>query len=320
VRLFPERAKSARRVFLWALVASLVVHFVLLPLVAWLTALLPHARTAREIAQHVQVVTIEHLRPMPTPKPTPVPTPIPTPTPPPPKPTIEPHPTVANRQVTKGVPKPVVKPHPRTVAVKRPRAQPPPAPHVRKAPPVIAQHIELAKPRAHPAHQAASSALDPQQVAKLNDQFSKTIAEAQRDVQQGPQTDTGPAQTMHQYNPVLEGNAGDMDLVTGGGTCTNTEPYKTEGGYNYYYLSCDTRYSDGFKEQVQFPWLFKFPVRNDPMQRGGRFPVQPPPPGFVLPDPFPLSRMVCDFFRSRCAAVIAKERAAGTADLYGKPP
>jgi hypothetical protein len=323
VRLFPERTKSARRLFLWALVASLMIHLIAGPLASWIAALLPRPHTPREIAQHVQTITIEHLRPMPTPKPTPVPTPVPTPTPPPPKPKIESQTTVANHQATKGAPGPVVKkprPQPRVVAVKRPRAQPPPAAPVRKAAPVIAHHVELAKPRAHPVHQAASGALDPQQVAALNDQFSKTIAQAQHEVQQGPQTESGPVQTMHQYNPVLEGNASDMNLVTGGGTCTNTEPYKTEGGYNYYYLSCDTMYSDGFKEQVQFPWLFKFPVRNDPMLRGGRFPVQPPPPGFVLPDPFPLSRMVCDFYRPRCAAVIAKERANGTADLYGKPP
>jgi hypothetical protein len=39
--------------------------------------------------------------------------------------------------------------------------------------------------------------------------------------------------------------------------------------------------------------------------------MQPPPPGFALPQPFALSRAVCSFYRAQCEAVIQRETAAG---------
>ena len=89
------------------------------------------------------------------------------------------------------------------------------------------------------------------------------------------------------------------------------------GGYNYYYLRCRVTFTDGYTEEVSFPWQFRFTPREDPFRyqdgRPHHFPVQPPPDGFALPRPFALSRTICAFYHDDCEAVVAKERAAGEA-------
>jgi hypothetical protein len=88
----------------------------------------------------------------------------------------------------------------------------------------------------------------------------------------------------------------------------------TRGPYVYYYLSCSIKYTDGWAEQVSFPWPFHFTHRDDPFAyRNGpqRFPPQGPPPGFVLPHPFALSRALCTYYHAECESVLERERANG---------
>jgi hypothetical protein len=288
---------------LLALVLSLVIHFVGGSVWAALTRRLKPPRE-RDIASNTQRIEIEKLPPTPTPVPTPRPTPVPTPTPPPP--------VIGRRPAPQGAPYHVlVRPAPAAAA--------PPA-HAPTAPPVIAHHVELARPHA-PGHRAPR-ALTPQEIAADTAQFSQAIAQAQHDVAQTPAPASAGLQTMKRYDPILDGTPD--EVLSGEGYCDPLADPTRKGGYVYYYLSCRIVYSDGYVETVAIPWQYHFTPRNDPfMYRDNhthRFPVQAPPDGFTLPDPFPLSRAVCAFYKERCEAVIAREKANGTVDTYGRPP
>jgi len=296
--------ERARRLLLLALVVSLVIHLFGGSLWWAIVRTFKHKiPDGRDIAANTQRIEIEKLLPTPTPVPTPRPTPVPTPTP---------------RFVIGHRPAPQGAPHHVVVRPAAPAAAP--AVHARTAPPVIARHVELARPHA-PGHRAPS-ALDPQQIATLNEQFSQTIAQAQHEVAQGPPT-ASPAglQTMKRYDPILDGTPD--QVLSLDGYCDPLGDPQRKGGYVYYYLSCRIVYSDSYVETVNIPWQYRFLPRNDPFIRDGRthrFPVQAPPEGFTLPDPFPLSRAVCAFYREKCEAVIAREKANGTVETYGRPP
>jgi hypothetical protein len=300
--------ERARRLLLLALVLSFVIHLVGGSVWWSIVRELRHKfPSERDIASNTQRIEIQKLLPTPTPVPTPRPTPVPTPTPPPP--------VIGRRPAPQGAPhhRAVVRP-----AAPAAAAQPVHAP---TAPPVIARHVELARPHA-PGHRAPSS-LTPQEIAALDQRYSQAINQYQHDVAQGPPT-ASPAglQTMKRYDPILDGTPD--QVLSGDGWCDPLAEPTRKGGYNYYYLSCRITYSDGFVETVAIPWQYRFLPRNDPfMYRDGhthKFPVQGPPDGFVLPDPFPLSRAVCSFYKEKCEAVIAREKANGTVDTYGRPP
>jgi hypothetical protein len=188
--------------------------------------------------------------------------------------------------------------------------------HVPRAPKVAyAPHARVAAP--------AKSGIDEQQIAALDARFRNTIAQAQHDVATTP----APAavHTMKRvdtYDTYL--NVDVNEVLDENGICTPTsidDSGVRRGNYTYYYLRCNVRYSDGFAETVEFPWPFKFTDANDPFRyRDGRphsFPGQPPPPGFVLPHPFALSRAVCAFFHNECQAVIDRERASQAGSSAG---
>ena len=89
------------------------------------------------------------------------------------------------------------------------------------------------------------------------------------------------------------------------------------GPLRFYYIQCTIRYSDGYFENVSYPWAYKFPGRMDPFDRSVnpnydmRFAPQGPPSGFVLPPHFALSRAICTFYHAQCESIFARERANG---------
>jgi hypothetical protein len=182
----------------------------------------------------------------------------------------------------------------------------------------------MARTRPHASPQprpvaSASGTYTSGQIASLDDQFRSTIASAQRALAEGPaQTGgagRGSASTMKRYDAVATGFP--ADILGGGGLCDNLSE-ETRGELTYIYWRCRVRYEDGYAEIVAFPWPFSYPRGHTPRPREN-FPAQPPPAGFHLPGVFALSRQVCYYFRDRCDAVLARERAAG-APSYGTPP
>lgn len=286
---------------LLALTLSLLVHVFGGGIASWLARRGPHAPPPSEDVADAQRISVE--RAVPTPKPTPTPRPTSVPTP-------EPTPTPIPRfSAAPAVPRP--RSAPRVVA---PRivASRPIAPHelARVNPRASAQ------PRSVPA---ARGAYTSGQLESLDAQFRSTIASAQRAVAEAPaQTGgagRGTAPTMKRYQALATGYP--ADILGGGGLCDNLDE-QTRGAVTYIYWRCRVRYDDGYTETVAFPWPFAYPRGHTP-RPNENFPAQPPPGGFHLAEVFGLSRQVCYYFRDRCDAVLAKERAAGAPD-YGTPP
>lgn len=174
-------------------------------------------------------------------------------------------------------------------------------------------------PRAEPtAEPAAKRALSAQQIAALDAQFSRTIAQAQRALSNVPPQRRPPARNPQQmrYEAIMAGTP-EMFFAAAQGDCVPLQGPMRLGPLRAYYIRCLIRYSDGYFEEVSYPWIYKFAPSRDPFDLRANpdytmiFGPQGPGPGFVLPPNFALSRAVCTFYRAQCAALIARERANG---------
>ncbi len=193
----------------------------------------------------------------------------------------------------------------------RPTHEPAPAP----APSLRAvAYARIHRPRPAPSSEqvrvphAASGAFSARQIAALDAQFSKTIADAQRSLTTVRAPRKPPA-TMKHYQVVMAGSRG--DLRSAQGQCSPTQTWRS-GGYVWHYMDCEFLYTDGFSEHVFIPWPQHYAPGDDPADHPTKsYVVEDPPPGFVLPHPFAFSRLVCIFYRSECQALIQRERANG---------
>jgi hypothetical protein len=172
----------------------------------------------------------------------------------------------------------------------------------------------------------AANGFTPQQMAALNAQFSKTIAQAQRSLTNVPPQRRPPARAPDQlrYEAIMAGTP-EQFFAAFQGDCVPLEGPSVRGAIRYYYIRCMIRYGDGYFENVSYPWAYKFPGRMDPFDErvnpnyDMRFAPQGPPGGFVLPPHFALSRAICTFYRSQCENIIARERANGNQPATDRP-
>jgi hypothetical protein len=229
---------------------------------------------------------------------------------------VQPRPrVVAEVPRLRQLPVPTVPPLPTAVPTVEPTISP-------TAPPVRATiHHPRAEPTPPPQRAPATepkpaqrNALSSQQIAALDQQFRRTIASADRSLTDVPHQRRPPAiaPNAQRYAAVMAGTPD--QFLSAQGDCTSIQD-SARGAVVDRYLRCLIRYSDGYYEEVSFPWAFHFLRRTDPFSYldglSHPFPMQPPPPGFALPQPFALSRAVCSFYRAQCEAVIERETAAG---------
>ncbi|HZX68939.1 MAG TPA: hypothetical protein VFE70_08640, partial [Candidatus Elarobacter sp.] len=217
-------------------------------------------------------------------------------------------------------------PQPRTVAqLPQLRRFPVPTlPPIATAPPTIeptpppAMHL-VRVPDIKPAPKTPFSA---QQMAALDQRFRRTIAAADRSLSDVPRQRRPPAIAPYaqRYAAVMAGSP--QQFLAAQGDCTSLQD-APHGAIVDRVLRCLIRYSDGYYEEVTFPWQYHFYRRTDPFgYLDGQihpFPMQAPPPGFVLPQPFALSRAVCSFYRAQCQALIDRETAAGNQPAPATP-
>ncbi len=190
---------------------------------------------------------------------------------------------------------------------------------VASAPRERATEIPSAAPR------TAQSAFA-QQVQAYQSQWSRTIAEAQHSLTDVPQQSRRPSRMPNerQYEAVMAGTP-EQFFSAFQGDCVSLQGPMPDGALRAYYIRCMIRYDDGYFENVSFPWPYQFPPRRDPFDERVnydgrmRFPTQGPPPGFVLPPHFALSRAVCAFFKSQCAELIEREHANGNQPVNDSP-
>ena len=240
------------------------------------------------------------------------------------------------REVHRAMPRPVTRRNPQQIA-RVPVQHSPPVPTLPPVPTVpptiepreksvatVPPHGTIYHPRAEPTLEPTSeptrapaarpnaaprNAFSPEQLAALDAQFSKTIAQAERSLTDVPPQNRKPATTMKHYQLVM---AGSREQVHGAqGQCRPTQTWY-QGPLVWHYQDCDFLYSDGFTEHVTIPWPQHYPRNDDPADHPYKlYAVQDPPDGWVLPRPFPFSRLVCTFYKSECAALIQRERANG---------
>jgi hypothetical protein len=305
VRLFPERERRDRNTLVIALILSLVVHVVgggtwllfarhVAPVLA---KLLPHpSPTPPEFVATSDAITIEK-RTVPRAQ----------------------HRTPPQRPPAVAQAQPQA-PAPRRITVVVPTLPPPVLGAPAAAPTALPSyrprhgtihHPLRGAPSAPPAQSrpAARRALSSQQIAALDAQFGKTIAQAQRALTDVPQQKRRPATTMKRYQLVMAGSRG--DLTSAQGQCRPTQTW-FRGNTVWHYMDCDFIYTDGFSEHVLIPWPHRFARNDDPTDHPYKFyQVQEPPPGWALPHPFAFSRLVCIFYKAECQALVDRERANG---------
>jgi hypothetical protein len=320
VQLFPDRAyRSGRRFLIIAATLSLLVHLFGGAIWSLFRHTMPPGSTPTEADAAAEPITIVQR------------------VPPPPKRSL-----VRVKPLIARAPKPPVRipvrplavPTYAPVAIAPPRERPVP----RVARPVrVAIRVDrpIAPPApAAPVH-APRGALSTQQLAALNGAFSRTIADAQRAVEQGPPqrassvgTSRAPSAEERYFDQVMKGDPAEIKaklFTSGDGECVSIQGPFPHGNMAGYYIRCTIHYSDGFFEQVSFPWPFYFAPHKDPFNfrdnpdGSMHFPGQDPPPGFALQEHFGLSRAVCSYFRPQCAAIIDAERKRGEGS-YGTPP
>ena len=300
MQLFPERDRQGRRLVLIAVLLSLFIHFVGGSLWAFLSRLTHQGgRPEDQVVARIETITVERR----------------------PRPTAPPQPKLpAAEAPSRPVPRArVLLPEEPRLAVPTfaPRPEPTAQPQAKlhRLPSQVAATVPV--PNGARGRHAAAGTLSAEQIAALEGSFRKTIDQAQQAVAETPVPHPQVALTK-QYNDVLRGSVD--DIVGGNGICYPLDNGTVRGPYTYYYLTCSIKYTDGFAESVSFPWPFHFSRGNDPFaSRSGpqRFPPQPPPPGFVLPHPFALSRALCTYYHAECEAVLERERAAGGGPANG---
>jgi hypothetical protein len=153
-------------------------------------------------------------------------------------------------------------------------------------------HHELAHIVVHAPQQSAKSqregapqqsTLSNDQIAQIESKFSKTIADSRTDIKTVTQQvqDSQPAQPKHY---TMQFNGIHSDMRKGDGTIRPTSVGKRVGNLVYYYTRYEYMYADGHVEQDDIPWIFAYPINDDPFTNGAypgrRLPIQPPPPGY----------------------------------------
>lgn len=259
-RLFRRRRRTV------AIVLSVLVH-----LVAAFLFLHHRSVPASETVATTQRITFDRKAP-PTPKPTP-------------KPTLPPVP------VTR--PLPVAIPLPVPAPLARARLAPP---HVALAKPARIPHRhvaprELSKPARH-----APATLSESRIAQITNELRSEIASdaalRPRAVAVAPEPLATPRRYALDASNFLQGNR------TAHGLCDAIKNW-TEGAYNYYFVACNVRFSDGTYQRQAVPWPVRFPPGDDPYAgtAGGEKPLAMPLPGWRLPAGETVSPELRDYAR-----------------------
>jgi hypothetical protein len=320
----PEEGRTVRI----ALILSLLVHFLLALFYIGASGLLSKLHLFPEPPPPEQVSSITstlRLEKKPKPKPVPIPVPVHMRSQPPPPPVAmaqqpvpkkivqvpvapPPAPSKQHHELAKLVPHARPQP-PKTVKAKVPTdtpSAPPPSsppsepPHVTSQV-AIAQHPTPAQ-KVGPKTLSHSSRLSDSQIAAVESDLSKTIAQARADTNPlnvpRSQDDGGPKKYAIQM-------LGAMSKLRGyQGLCDPIKQWQ-EDGYNYYYVACNVAFDDGSLQRQGVPWPVRFRPNNDPFN-GSIAKSQPlagPLPGWQLPPGTPISKELLKYARQHGADI-----------------
>ena len=94
-------------------------------------------------------------------------------------------------------------------------------------------------------------------------------------------TTAAPDYTTKQYTDVASFTTGELRH---GGLCDPDKSWQ-EGGYDYYFVSCNVRFPGGTYQREAVPWPIRFKPTSDPFNGtlGHEEPLSMPLPGWTLP-------------------------------------
>ena len=162
---------------------------------------------------------------------------------------------------------------PKTVKTAEPKPVATTAP---EGPPKQVAYAERATP-------SKPSRLSQAQLAQMNENFNKTLAELRRE--SDPLAVHGEPAAPKRYQMQMIGVDG--DLRHGQGYYYQVKGWK-DGGYDYYYVSYRFTWADGTVETGGVPWPIRFKPKEDPFANPGNealahVQLPPPLPGWKLP-------------------------------------
>jgi len=171
-----------------------------------------------------------------------------------------------------------------------PTAAPNPTPLPTRAPTALPEKrvAALQRPAEHaarPRQATLPSRLSEEQLARIENDLSRTIAQARSDTNPLAIPRQTPGSTRRYRMQMLGTNS---DLRGYQGVC---DPIKfwVQNGLDYYYVSCNVQISDGDLQRQAMPWPIHFPPNRDPFngtmsaEETQRTPVPGPEPGWKLP-------------------------------------
>jgi len=168
------------------------------------------------------------------------------------------------------VPKPIVRPPVEIAHIvpRAPRSQP--VEHGGGRPENVPQPNARTAERPSPQHERSQLTSD--QIAKLESQFSQTIASTREDVSSIVQKEAEPVHAIANYN----------GLHPGDGYIRPISRQRIDRIHIQYYVHYTYLYPDGHLEQDDVPWPCIFTDATDPFRdnREKRMPMPPPPPGY----------------------------------------
>lgn len=259
-----QNASSVRfrryRLLLWCLVLSLIVHFVLVPVLMGLFGL---RRGVAEPKERVYYATSSSLNIAHVAKPRP------------PRPLQPPQPQAQRPQV------------PQTQAQPQTRAEP------------LRREVAKVEPRGRVAVPHLSHTSQQLNIAQQQAQFEKTIADLRREsnpiVSAARPVQTPGAPKRYTFN--FRGSVGTP--LEAEGILTPVKHWQ-QGPYNYYYVQYWVQYADGSTETGYVPWPLRYLPQNDPFAlHYEHFPLPAPLPDYVLPPGTNLHPMVAFCYAHR---------------------
>jgi hypothetical protein len=202
-----------------------------------------------------------------------------------PPPAVAAHPPSKTVVVTRAAPPPV--PHPQAALPKpavAPRVAqataPPKTVHRSKRPAAVA-----AAPREAPVAQpgtAARSTYSRSRIDQIEHDLAQSIAAQRSGINPTAVGTSEPAPEMKQYGPSIA--AFDIgDARTHHGLCDPIKDW-VANGYDYYYVACNVRFSDGTMQRESVPWPVRFEPADDPFSgtAGKDLPLAMPLPGWKV--------------------------------------
>ena len=242
-----------RRRFVVAVVASLLLHIIA-------ALLFIHQRTipANETVATSERVTFDR-------KPKPAPPPRPT-APPTPRPVLHAEPIVVPQALP--VPAPLA----------RVRARPIPIAHPHAPPKELAKHA----PHAPVTVPLPRATLGDARIAQITNDLRADIASDLARRQASLAVAPAPLATPHHYGlDAASFLSGDRRHH---GLCDPIKDWQQDG-FNYYFVACNVKFSDGTVQRQAVPWPVRFPPSNDPFAgtASGEKPLAMPLPGWHLP-------------------------------------